>query len=241
MSRVRAVLLDMGGVLLDFGNAQGLPAGRVDWRGREALLALLRDGRGSKLTQEDLDRLLFAPWRRDYARRYETGREADWHPHLVHLRRAAHRRFSDRRLLATWFAPFAQTVTPLPGALEALESLRRQGLRLALVSNVPLPGEHYRPLLSHHRLDLPFERLFFSYDEGTRKPSPGLLSRALAALDCPPGEAVMVGDRKSIDIAAGRAVGVRTVWLRSPDAEGPVPDHTIGALLELPDLLARLP
>lgn len=148
---LRAVLIDMGGVLLEFGNAEGLPMGRYDFRGREALLALLRERGGvrartaaaaraeQRFSQDELEEVLFAPWKREHARRHELGREADWHPHLARLRRRTRRRFSDRRLLGTWFAPFAETVAPLPGAVEALAAVEATGLPLALVSNIPCP------------------------------------------------------------------------------------------------------
>ncbi|HSM49895.1 MAG TPA: HAD family hydrolase [Thermoanaerobaculia bacterium] len=237
---LRAVLLDMGGVLLDFGNAEGLPVGRHDWRGREALLALLRRPGGPPLAQKHLDELLFEPWKREHARRYERVREADWHPHLARLRRHAKRRFSDRRLLATWFAPFAETVTPVPGAQEAVAALAAAGVPLALVSNIPLPSPLYRDLLARHGFLPAFAHLQWSYDAGSRKPSPAMLHAALAALGVPPEEALMVGDRRSADVVAGRAAGVATAWLRSADTAGPVPDFELATIGELPALVARL-
>ena len=249
---LRAVLIDMGGVLLEFGNAEGLPMGRYDFRGREALLALLRERGGvrartaaaaraeQRFSQDELEEVLFAPWKREHARRHELGREADWHPHLARLRRRTRRRFSDRRLLGTWFAPFAETVAPLPGAVEALAAVQATGRPLALVSNIPLPASLYEPLLARHGMLAPFGVRQFSYEAGSRKPSPAMLLAALTALGVPPAEAIMVGDRRSADVAAGRSAGVRTVWLRSPDAAGPVPDHTIEAMSELPALVRSL-
>lgn len=249
---LRAVLIDMGGVLLEFGNAEGLPLGRHDFRGREALLALLRERGGGRARpapaarseprfgQEELEEILFAPWKRDHARRYDLGREADWHPHLARLRRRTHRRFSDRRILSTWFAPFAETVTPIPGAGEALAALRATGLPLALVSNIPLPAVLYEPLLARHGMLAAFAVRQWSYEVGSRKPSPAMLLAALAELGVPPAEAIMVGDRRSADVVAGRSAGVRTVWLRSADAVGPPPDFTIERMEELPRLVRSL-
>lgn len=257
---LRAVLLDMGGVLLDPGNPEGLPMGRHDFRGREALLALLRErgevkasarvvarasvrpgGRpGVKLDPDALEQLLFGPWRTEHARRYELGREADWHPHLVRLRRATRRRFSDRRLLTTWFAPYAETVRPIAGAAETLAELSAR-FPLGLVSNVPLPGALYEPLLARHGLLAPFTVRRWSYESGSRKPSPAMIVSALAALGVAPQEAVMVGDRRGADVAAGRSAGVRTVWLRSSDSGGPAPDRTIERISELPRLLGSWP
>lgn len=236
---IEGVLLDMGGVLLSLDNARGLPDARQDWRGREALLRVVRE-RGGRLRREDLEPVLFAPWRAEYERRYELGREARWEPHLAALRREAGVRLRDLTLLGAWFRPYGEGLAPLPGAAAALRLLRARGLRLALCSNVPLPGALYRELLERHDLAAPIESFHFSYDEGTRKPSPQMLRSALAALRVPADRALMVGDRRTSDVAAGRAAGVTTVWLRSDDGGGPQAEHEIESLADLPALVDRL-
>lgn len=232
----KVVLFDMGGVLLDFQGAPGFPVGKLDFRGREALLHYLAD-RGSALSEEDLDQDLFAPWRREFDRRHETGQEADWGPHLRRLRKRAGVRTPTRTLLGVWFRPLAEVVEPLAGALDALETLARDGRRLAIVSNVPLPGPLYRAILERHGMAEYFARMYFSYDEGHRKPSPALVRRALSDLGVAPGEAALIGDRRSVDVVAGRSAGVRTIWLRSEDGGGPKADREIDELFELPALV----
>jgi HAD superfamily hydrolase (TIGR01509 family) len=229
----------MGGVLLSLDNARGLPDARQDWRGREALLRAVREG-GGRLRAEELESVLFAPWRAEYRRRYELGREARWEPHLAALRRRSGIRLRDLTLLGAWFRPYGEGLLPVPGAVEALQALRERGLRLALCSNVPLPGALYRALLERHGLAAPIESFHFSYDEGTRKPSPQMLRNALAALELPAESALMVGDRRASDVAAGRAAGVATVWLRGTDGGGPQAEHELDGLTELPALLDRL-
>jgi HAD superfamily hydrolase (TIGR01509 family) len=236
---IRAVVLDMGGVLLSLGPEGGLPESRLDWRGREALLRLI-DERGGSATSDDLERLLFAPWRAQYQQRYEIGREARWEPHLRRLRRAAGVRLRNTTMLAAWFRPYGERLEALPGVAEALGALRDRGLRLALCSNVPLPGVLYRRILERHGLADAFAGFHFSYDEDSRKPSPVLVRNALKGLDATPGQSLMVGDRRSTDVAAGRAAGLRTVWIRSDDGGGPAADFTIRGLAELPALLARV-
>ena len=82
----RALLLDMGGVLLDMANEVGIPEGKIDFRGREQLMHVVR-ATGGRVTAEELEALMFAPWRRDYGRRYETLREASWDEPLRRLRK----------------------------------------------------------------------------------------------------------------------------------------------------------
>lgn len=236
---IRAVLLDMGGVLLAMQNESGLPEGEADAAGRIELLALLRD-RGARVDGSDLDRLLFAPWRAEYARRYELQREADWRPHVERLTLATGARVSFDEVLAAWFRPYGDGLRPLDGAAATLRELRARGLALGLISNVALPGALYRERLAAHDLAEPFAAMRFSCDFGSRKPAPAMLLSALADLGATPDIAMMVGDRKKSDVAAGRAAGVRTIWLRSHHAEGPEPDETIDSLAELPAAIAAL-
>jgi len=236
---LRAVLLDMGGVLLEMHNESGLPEGEADAAGRAELLAVLRE-RGGRVGEGDLERLLFAPWRAEYARRYDLQREADWRPHVERLIDATGARVSIGEVLAAWFRPYGAGLRPLDGAAAALRELRDRGLALGLISNVALPGVLYRERLAAHDLAEPFAAMRFSCDAGSRKPAPTMLLSALAELGALPAEAVMVGDRKKSDVAAGRAAGVRTIWLRSHHAEGPEPDATIDSLAELPAALATL-
>lgn len=239
-SGIRAVVLDMGGVLLDMGGARGLPGGALERQGRRALLGRLAV-EGGELSAGELEETLFAPWRAAYAERYETGREASWAPHLERLRRRTGVVLPDLELLAAWFRPFARAVHPVTGAREALEELARRRFRLGLVSNVPLPGYLYRRILETHGLLAPLETTHFSYDRGTRKPSPAMLRAVLGELGVVPQEAVMVGDRREADVASGRAAGARTVWIEGPHRNGPAADRTAASILALPPLLADPP
>jgi putative hydrolase of the HAD superfamily len=236
---VQALLLDMGGVLLEMGNPQGMPVGKLDFRGREAMAQVIREA-GGRLGVGDLEDLFFAPWRREYARRYDTGQEARFEPHLRQLRKAAGVALRGSRLLGAWFGPYAETLEPTPGARAALAELAGHGLRLAVVSNVPLPGALYRRVLRRHRLDRQIGSFHWSYDAGSRKPSPVMLRAALEALGVPAERALIVGDRRRSDVAAGRAAGVRTVWVRSSDGGGPRPDWEIASLAELPALVGSM-
>lgn len=236
---IEAVLLDMGGVLIGLENARGLPGARLDWRGREALLSLIRTY-GGRAKEADLDELLFEPWRREYARRYELGHEADWRPHLERLRGETGVDLDDATLLEAWFRPYGETLPELGNAAVTLAALKQRGLRLAVVSNVPLPGALYKRVLRRYGIAASIEHFYFSCDQGSRKPSPAMIRHALAELEVAPAAALMVGDRRGSDVAAGRAAGVGTVWLRREDGGGPAPDEIIDELTELPALIERL-
>ena len=238
MKNPQALLLDMGGVVLDMAGGRGFPHGRLDWRGREALLQLIRSKHGSA-TMESLERELFGPWRRQYNQRSETLREADWQPHLERLRTAAGVELSNQALLEAWFRPYSEQLRPIEGVAQALRELADLSIPIALVSNVPLPGGHYRQVLVRYDLDRFFEHHFFSYDLQSRKPSPAMVRQAAAALGAEACETMMVGDRRDRDVLAGQLAGTATVWIHSPDGGGPPADHTIQALADLPTLIRR--
>lgn len=232
-NRIDGVLLDMGGVILHMAGGSGFPVARLDWRGRQAMVEAVRRA-GGRVTLDRLDELVFTPWLAEYARREETGREADWRPHLERLRAGTRCVAEDLDLLGAWFGPYGERLVPLANAAEALAALSGSAKKLALVSNVPLPGELYARVLERHGLLPYFDHLVFSYDVGSRKPSPAMLRQAMAGLGVEPAATIMVGDRRERDIAAGRFAGVRTVWIRSDDSGGPAPDATLDSLGELP-------
>lgn len=234
--QLQAVLLDMGGVILRMAGGHGFGHSRLDFRGRQAMLDTMgREGRG--LTLEDLESLVFGPWLAAYGRREETGEEADWTPHLERLRSRSRCKLTDNELLAPWFRPYGEQLVPTEDARRALQDLRSMGLRLALVSNVPLPGVLYSEVLAAHGLLDPFDSLCFSYDLGSRKPSPALLRHAMSEIGATPESTIMVGDRRERDVAAGRFAGTGTIWVRSSDNGGPEADATIDAFADLPELL----
>jgi len=236
MRDLEAILLDMGGVMLEMAGGRGFPRANLDWRGRQAMLRRVRDS-GGRLRPGDLDRWVFEPWKADYERRVSRGREAAWEPHLERLRERSGCQASDERLLEAWFRPYAEHLRVIEGSREALCRLTDTGMRLALVSNVPLPGRFYLSVLDAWQLSSPLETLHFSYDERSRKPSPVMLKRALAHLGVAPERALMVGDLRNRDIAAGRAAGTRTAWIKTDDGGGPSADLELGSLADLPDLI----
>jgi histidinol-phosphate phosphatase family protein len=115
-----------------------------------------------------------------------------------------------------------ELVRPLPGVRAALDRLRREGVRLAVVTNQSGIGHG---LISREQVDAvnarvaellgPFEGFFVcphAPDEGCgcRKPEPGLLEEALAATGVRGDRALMVGDIGR-DMAAAAAAGVSGV------------------------------
>ena len=123
----------------------------------------------------------------------------------------------------------------VPGAVEALKALREAGYALVVVTNQSgiarglYPESDYHDLTAHmrerlraagveldaveycpHLPDAPVSR--YRLDCDCRKPKPGMLRKAIEALDLDPGASFLVGDRLS-DLEAGRAAGVGSCFL----------------------------
>jgi histidinol-phosphate phosphatase family protein len=118
-------------------------------------------------------------------------------------------------------------VRPVDGAREALDALRASGLALGVITNQSGIG---RGLLSHDQVDIvnarveellgPFDTWQIcphSPEDGCvcRKPAPGLVARAAAALGTTPDRCVVVGDIGA-DMGAALAAGATAIMVPTP-------------------------
>lgn len=155
-----------------------------------------------------------------------------------------------------------QDVRLTPGAADAVRLLRTLGLPLAVVSNQPaaakgtatrrdleLVHEAVVELLAREGVAVDEVRYCLHHPDGTdpdlagpcdcRKPAPGLILQAAAALglgDGALGRSWIIGD-SDVDVRAGRAAGLRTILVEEPRSAhrrgGDVrPDHRAPDVLE---------
>ena len=118
-------------------------------------------------------------------------------------------------------------VEPMPGAREALDRLRSAGIPIAVVSN---QSGVARGLLTRAQVDAVNARVeqvlgplgpFFVCEHGPddgcacRKPAPGMVLAAAAALGVAPTECAVVGDIGA-DVGAALAAGARPVLVPTP-------------------------
>lgn len=138
-------------------------------------------------------------------------------------------------------------VEALPGALEALEALHAQGLRLALATNAADSGPaDIRAALARCGLSAALEQIFCARELGLAKPARAFYGACLAGLDLPAEAVAMVGDDWHGDVQGALHAGLAAVWLQARRSLlPPVPDGacvtTIAALGELPELFTHWP
>ncbi len=128
--------------------------------------------------------------------------------------------------------------TCFPEVVDALRALRRDGMRLGVLSNAPsdLPRFLDRLGLTPH-LDF----VVVSAIEGVKKPDRRIFQAALSRAEARPDEVLHVGDMYLEDVIGGRAVGVRTLMIeRGPRALFPNYRESEGRPLEAGSLVTDL-
>jgi D-glycero-D-manno-heptose 1,7-bisphosphate phosphatase len=118
-------------------------------------------------------------------------------------------------------------VTPVPSARDAVALLRSRGVRVGVVTNQSGIG---RGLITIHQLrtvHARIEELLGPFDDwrfcphvpadrcDCRKPAPGMVRAACAALGVAPAATVVIGDIGA-DIEAARAAGARSIMVPTP-------------------------
>jgi D-glycero-D-manno-heptose 1,7-bisphosphate phosphatase len=134
-------------------------------------------------------------------------------------------------------------------AATATATMKAAGYRLVVVTNQPDVGYGRTPLADveemHRRLDatLPLDAIEACYHRHAdacecRKPKAGMLRRAAERFDLDCSQSFMIGDRAS-DIAAGKAVGCRTIFidLNYVDEPSDGADFIVCSLAEAADIV----
>jgi D-glycero-D-manno-heptose 1,7-bisphosphate phosphatase len=118
-------------------------------------------------------------------------------------------------------------VRPVDGARELLDRLREQGIAVGVVSNQSGVARGLISLDALARVNARVEAELGPFDTwqvcphgeqdgcGCRKPAPGLVTAAAAALGLEPEQCLMIGDIGA-DVRAGLAAGARAVLVPTP-------------------------
>jgi putative hydrolase of the HAD superfamily len=132
---------------------------------------------------------------------------------------------------------------PFPGIPDTLAWLRAIGLLTAVVTDARRNNTLLR--LSRTGLLPLFDCVATAEESGTKKPDPGVLLLALTSLGVRPKDAVLVGDSMRRDIAAGRMLGMQTVYAAYGDRTGGGPfsfqaDFVVSSVIALQETLHEI-
>lgn len=96
-----------------------------------------------------------------------------------------------------------------PEVLATLEELNRQGIKLALISNLAAPyADPVRRLIAGQ-----IETHIWSFEVGHIKPDREIFEILVHRLDCPPSQILMVGDSSVSDYEGAKQAGLNAILL----------------------------
>lgn len=123
-----------------------------------------------------------------------------------------------------------------PGAVETLEKLRGEGVRLALITNGSAEGQ--RGKVVRFGLERYFGCIVIEGEFGVGKPDERVYRHALVSLDTEPKDAWVVGDNLEWEVATPQRLGLRGIWVDwagvgLPDGTSVRPDRIVRGISEL--------
>lgn len=186
-ARVRAVILDVDGTLVDSNDAHA-----------RAWVRALADG-GHNVPYDQVRRLVGMGG--DKIIPAVTGLDAGGAPgQLISERRRGY-----------FIGDYLPLLDPQPGARHLMLLLKEHGVRRVVASSAE--ESELQRLLQAARVDDLVEHAVSKDDAGRSKPDPDPVRAALEYLGLPPGEVLMIGDTP-YDIESAAAVGVGTIAFR---------------------------
>ena len=114
------------------------------------------------------------------------------------------------RMLPIYKRHLVALTVPIPGAFAALDALRDEGRKLALVTNKPTPA--IAEILRHFGIDGHFTAVVGAEAGHAPKPAPDMLLAAMRIAGVEAGRSVMVGDGAA-DVGGARAAGAPVIVL----------------------------
>ena len=120
----------------------------------------------------------------------------------------------------------------IPGALEMVRGLAREGYRLVLVADGRVRS--FATVLGGHGIAPHFHAQVISESEGCEKPDPRIFQKAMTTLNLGPEDAdaiVMVGNHLERDIGGANALGIITIWQSWSKKRSHIPANAMHEIL----------
>ncbi len=229
---IRAVLFDLFGTLVAYGDIEG--GTRAGWEGILAEVHALGAPVPYEAFQPEWQRQFVTPLAAD-----EQDGDTLFVLKILRLLRSyglPEDRVAARR--AAWACLNAwDACIELPDdAIPTLHALRGRGYVVGLVSNFDHPP-YARALLARTGLAPLLDPTIISGEVGYDKPDPRIFRLALEAVGCAPEEVLFVGDSLTSDVRGAAAVGLCPVLIDMDDAH---PLYDGARIRRLSELLALL-
>ncbi len=241
MAKVRAIIFDLGGTLLEFPDWDEQVAERWASTYDQFLARRPHDPPAREPFVQAMLAAELEHWRRVDTEHWSgppsglirdgfarLGRHADEATILAVLDACA-------RALDGWARPF-------PDAAPTLQLLRSQGYRLGLLSNTWWAAAWHNADLATHGLGQYLDELVYTSDLPHSKPHPEVFRTVAERLGVAHGHCLMIGDRPVDDIGGALGAGMRAVLKtngRTPEIPAHIrPTAIVEQVAELPALIA---
>jgi HAD superfamily hydrolase (TIGR01662 family) len=211
---IRGVLLDLDDTLLDNDIERFLPP-YLAALGRR----MVRFASPDKLTQMVLASTRAMLANQDPTVTNQQAFEADFFPCLGHPEAEV------RPLIRTFyeddFPALKRYTKRIPEARSLVQALMDRGYDLVIATNPMFPRRAIEHRLSWAGVfDFPYKLVTTYENSHFCKPNPRYYQEILDKLDCPPAQALMVGDDFGNDIQPAAQVGLHTYWITGATGDG---------------------
>ena len=137
----------------------------------------------------------------------------------------------------------AITAEVIAGTSEVLETVRKGGYKLAVITNGDSIGA--RNVIAACGLEDYFDAIVISEEVGIEKPAREIFEAALDRLKVKAENTIMVGNRIDADIVGANRIGMKSIWFNWNNRyqemisnEEEMPDFVIKSLFELLGILS---
>jgi putative hydrolase of the HAD superfamily len=242
---IRAVFFDMGGTIETFWHT---PEQRLDATPK-LRRKLIEAGIEIPLDDQELYKVISSGWERYHKQSIKTMEELPpdrvWqefilHDHSIDIQKIT--AAAEELMVSLELNYFKRQMRPEVPAV--LETIRKAGYKIGLISNVCSRGQVVQGLRSYGLLEY-FDPLVLSSLYGRRKPDPAIFHHAARLANVPTSECLYVGDRIARDIVGarragyGHAVQIINEFDHGENDEGAVPDARIQKMTELLDYIHK--
>ena len=164
------------------------------------------------------------------ASRGEMDHEAYWDQYL---KKYGVEDSATRIAFTTRIIAYSNEVSPVPGAREALQELKRRGFLLGIVTDTMYPLEWKRRRLEKAGVAEFIDVIACSTDLGVHKPDPRIYMSAVQQANLVPVESAFIG-HLAIELQGAHAAGMVTIAVNFET--GTQADHFCQSISDLPDL-----
>jgi len=115
------------------------------------------------------------------------------------------------KIVSNLYQQLLSKCTLYHGVNELLSKLRKNGFKLAIISNI---SQQWIPVLNKLNIEHYFDEIVLSCEKGVKKPSNVLFEICLSSLNLRPEEMIMIGDSLKNDIKAAQKMKFKTIWFK---------------------------